>query len=241
MGFNCGPWIARCFQSIRDQKRAPDTVTLVDDASTDTWYSAAALSLCRDLGYTYLRNGRNLRAPRNMWMAIRLIEPDPDDVVFLIETDDFLPHGGVFSRIMEVYEDPSVWMTYGSHEFHPGNEDYNGASAYPEDVIASRSFRTSPVSRFGHPITFRQRAWSCIEKADLKRDNGDWFKGSCDYITVIPMLEFCAPSHFRYLSEVLYSYNVDRPDSDSRVNSGSEPEWPEVFSRPKKASAEQAA
>jgi glycosyltransferase involved in cell wall biosynthesis len=237
IGYNCGPWFERCLRSIAAQDQPADSVLVMDDASADNGYGLHALALCQDLGYTFIRNGRNRQAQQNVWTAMRFLDLDEDDIVFVIDTDDFLPHHRVFTRIREVYDDPAVWLTYGSHEFHPKNDAYERPSAYPPEVVASRSFRTHGVSRFGHPLTFRRRAWDCIEKKDLQHADGRWFTMSCDYCIMMPMLEYCAPDHFRFLDEVLYVYSIEREDSHVRLNAGREPEWPEMANRPMKAVA----
>lgn len=227
--FNCRQWIGRCLQSVMEQAYAPAQVLLIDDASTDAGYGHLAELMCRvanlwarnsGLGtmYRYHRNDENRKCPYNLRLGIDLLGPGPDDVIFLLDGDDFLPHGQVLSRIAEVYEDQATWLTYGNYVPYPENTGQTLATAFPPEVIEARSFRTHPTTCFNHPLTFRKFLWDEVSDADLQNDAGEWFRGGYDWVIMAPMLEMAAPDHFRFLDEVLYCYNAVNPASDALVH-----------------------
>lgn len=231
--YNCGPWIARCLDSVAMQNTKAAQVLVIDDASTEVGYGEQALSLCFELGYGYHRNETNQKCPFNLRLGINLLDPEEDDVIFLLDGDDFLPHDRVFTRIEEVYADSSAWLTYGNYQPYPRNTGQVLAYAYPDQVIADRSFRTYNAC-FNHPLTFRKFLWDQITDADLQTRDGVWFTGGYDMVIMSPMLEMSAPDHFRFLDETLYTYNAVNPISDATVNVRLVEESREMMRRPKK-------
>lgn len=231
--YNCGEWIERCLESVSLQEDAPVKVLVIDDASDETGYAEETLGYCLDRGYMYLRNDKNEKCPYNLWLGAKILNPAPEDVIFLLDGDDFLPHEHVFSRYQEVYADPNVWMTYGNYEPYPEDTGQTPASAYPPHVIRKRDFRRAG-NLFNHPITFRRFLFDEIREQDLQKSNGDWFRGGYDYAIIVPMLEMATGAHFRFLDEVLYEYNAVNPISDSRVNVDLIHETHELIRRPKR-------
>lgn len=232
--FNCAGWIERCLQSVAGQNVAPASVLVIDDASTEPGYSELALEACGRRGYSFLRNATNRKCPYNLWRGIPLLDAAPDDVIFLLDGDDFLPDPTVFTQIAEVYADPSIWLSYGNYAPFPRDTGQTPATAYPPDVVARRAFR-SAGSLFNHPLTFRQHLWDALSPADMKTDDGRWYRGGYDRAIMIPMLEMSAPDHFRFLDRNLYSYNAVNPISDSLVNAVLIDETADMWARPAKA------
>ena len=231
--YNCLEWIERCLQSLANQSVQPVKVLVIDDASTEEGYAEKALAECQKYGYTYLRNQENEKCPYNLWLGVKVLNPNPDDIIFLLDGDDFLPHDNVLSRIQEVYEDTDVWMTYGNYVPYPKNTGQTLASAYPPEVIKKRDFRKGG-NHFNHPITFRRFLFDEIREEDLKTNDGKWFRGGYDYAIIVPMLEMATGYHYRFLNEVLYSYNAVNPISDSKVNVKLINETTQLINRPKR-------
>jgi FkbM family methyltransferase len=232
--YNCSEWIERALGSVASQETRAASVLVLDDASVQEGYSRKALDFCQSMGFGYLRNPLNRKCPYNLWLGIKVMDPAPEDVIFLLDGDDFLPHERVLTRIAEVYSDPRVWLTYGNYQPHPHNTGQAVASAYPPEVIAARGFRHHTVSCYNHPLTFRRKLWDQIEPADLQKSNGEWFTGGYDMVIMFPMLEMTAPDHFQFLDETLYGYNAVNPLSDTFVNVNRVEESREVHNRPMK-------
>lgn len=233
--YNCSAWIDRCLKSVDTQDFSPNRVIVIDDASPDSGYAANVAELCQQYGFTFLRNDTNRKCPYNIWLAMHLLEDaGPDEVVFLLDGDDFLPDPTVLRTVMETYADSDVWLTYGNYRPEPFDTGQTLATAYPPEVIAARSFRKAGA-HFNHPLTFRKHLWDHLTPADFQDDNGKWFRGGYDRLLMIPMLEMAAPDHFRFLDKHLYSYNAVNPISDSAVNVDLVEESRGVWDRPPKA------
>lgn len=212
--YNCGKWIRRCMESVAEQDYEDYQVLIVDDASTDN-QKATIRGFIHDRPNWRLHvNRKNVKCPANLVYGIDMMKPDPDDVIFLLDGDDFLPHSGVFSRIAEVYEDPDVWLTYGNYSPHPRNTGQTLASAYSFEEIVIRDFRTQIL--FNHPITFRYFLWKSLPHWLMQEEDGSWLEVGYDRAIMVPMLEMCSP-RFRFLDENLYCYNAVNPLSDYHV------------------------
>lgn len=108
--FNCRQWIERCLGSVADQDVRPAGVLVIDDASDEPGFMRLASEVCRSYGYSFLRNATNRKCPYNLWRGVPLLDAGPEDVIFLLDGDDFLPDPTVFRQIAEVYADPAVWL-----------------------------------------------------------------------------------------------------------------------------------
>jgi hypothetical protein len=214
--YNCSEWIDRTLDSVAFQTRKPDRVVVIDDCSEEEGYSDRVATLCSERGYRFHRNTHRRWALDNIYQGVWRLEPELEDVIFILDGDDFLPPHAI-ERIAEVYEDPSVWLTYGNYEPRPTNTGQTLAKPYPPQVVAERSFRSHPPF-FNHPLTFRHLLWSQLPVSQLQDDRGEFFLGGYDFAIMIPLLEMAAPNHFRFLDETLYYYNAVNPISDSTVN-----------------------
>lgn len=215
--YNCTEWIARCLASVAEQGYEPRKVLLIDDASTDPNYEPLCKELCSQYGYLYHRNDENMKCPYNLRLGINMLDPEPEGVIFLLDGDDFLPHGQVFERFAHIYSNPDVWLTYGNYQPYPHDTGQTLARPYPKTVIRDRMFRQAG-SYFNHPLTFRKFLWDEITDEDLQTDDGRWFTGGYDSVIMNPMLEMSAPNHYKFLNETLYLYNAVNEASDSRIN-----------------------
>jgi len=231
--YNCAEWIERTLDSVQEQTFQPRSVLLIDDASDQLSYAQLALQQCQNRGFSYLRNAKNEKCPYNLWLGVKVLDPEPEDVIFLLDGDDFLPGPETFQRIAEVYSDPDVWLTYGNYEPHPVNTGQVPASSYDSAIIRNRDFRKSG-NFFNHPITFRRFLFDEIRDEDLKTKDGRWFRGGYDFAIMMPMLEMCGQKHYRFLDEVLYIYNAVNPISDSHVNVKLINETDQLRARPKR-------
>lgn len=216
--YNAELYIERCLESVAIQSYRNFHMVMVDDASTDetgkimehsvSWFPPKA---------TFIRNSVNQKMPHNM---IYLREGDPNDVIFLLDGDDFLPHEHVFSTIAHYYEHEDLWLTYGSYTRYPDpNWMPNPALPFPDSVVETLTFREAGLISmlYNHPLTFRRWLFNELNDADLQDDEGNWFLYSYDHTIMMPMLEMAA-HNFKWLPDTLYVYNEENPTSEIRVS-----------------------
>lgn len=231
--YNCGDYIFRCLSSLKNQTINEEfKVLVIDDASDQVGYSLLTETLCDYFGFQYHRNDINLKCPFNLKLGIEILNPEEEDIIFILDGDDFLPNNSL-DRINKIYSSNSnVWLTYGNYQPHPSNTGQTLASQYPSKIVRRRDFRTAP-SHFNHPITFKKFLWDQIDDKDLQTDDGRWFTGGYDRVIMAPMLEM-ASDNYKFIDETLYYYNAVNPLSDVFVNLSKINESDQVLSRQKK-------
>ena len=126
----------------------------------------------------------------------------PDDVILMLDGDDWFAHDRVLERVAAAYEDPAVWVTHGSFRFADGRPGFTAPYPTPhyrkEPWLAThlKTYRAGLLHRmvaadadelFAHGVTYRDVAW--------------------DQAIMLPLLECAGPEHVRHIPEVLYVYN----------------------------------
>lgn len=212
--YNNEEWIERCLQSIVDQEYKDFEVLVIDDAATD-----GQRSLIRDFvagreNWMAFHNSENRKCPANLVRGISFFNPAPEEIIVLVDGDDFLPHPGVLTRVAEAYENPDVWLTYGNYEPWPENTGQVKAEAYSKEEIEQRDFRTRIL--FNHLITFKMFLWSEIPLSAFRYDDGKWLDVGYDRSIMFPMLEMAGERHL-FIDENLYTYNAVNSLSDVHV------------------------
>jgi len=218
---NAEPWLDRCIDSIEalDVGEHQLDVCMIDDDSTDR--SAIKIAdRCNDNGWTWRANTSRIGAMANQCKAIDLLECGPEDVIIIVDGDDYLATPNVLHRLYEEYQDPDVQLTYGSYAPDPPSETCSPARPYPASVIRDRTFRTATYEvgiRYNHLRTFRAGPFHALDR-DLrfKWPDGSWFDCCPDGAVMLALLDSVGPNH-RFIPDVLYGYNSENPDSEWRV------------------------
>lgn len=138
-------------------------------------------------------------APENFIGVCRSLRPDA--IIVWVDGDDRLKHDRVLENLLAVYEDPAVWMTYGSYEHADGRpgitREYNEL-----EVVDYRDAEWLA----SHLKTARAALFQKLTDDDLKA-HGHWRELAWDQAIMFPMLEMAGPEHSRHVAEVLYVYD----------------------------------
>jgi hypothetical protein len=214
--FNNAPWCQRNLESVLHQAYPRFRVLYVDDASTDDTPRLVAEHLAESPeGHrvTFLRNERRVGPVANIDRAVRSC--DANDVIVLVDGDDFLAHRQVLSRLNTIYQDPDVWVTWGQfRRFPQGGGGF--CEPIPSDVVSANAFRDYPFVS-SHLRTFYAGLYHRIRPADLQDSDGRFFVTAGDVAQMCALLEM-AGSHGRFVPEVLYLYNRENPLNDDKVD-----------------------
>lgn len=237
--YNCMKWIERCLDSVATQEYEDFEVLVIDDASTDPDQAPFIQEYCEERGWRYLLNKKNMKCPYNLWMGIHYLEPNFEDVIFLLDGDDYLPHPRTLQRVADHYSS-EVWLTYGQYVPMPHDTGQTLATEYPSAVKKGRSFRSAGGPGFNHPLTFRYFLFDALPVSEMQTYDGKWFRAGYDKAIMYGMLEMCSP-YYRFIDEVLYCYNAVNPLSDSHANLDLCREADQIHSHPKLPSLDHRA
>jgi hypothetical protein len=138
-------------------------------------------------------------ALQNRWEFYQTL--DSGDVIVELDGDDMLAHPRVLEAVARWYEDPDVWISYGSFVHCDGRPGFCGPYAEGE------SFRTSPW-RASHLKSFRAGLFQRVPREEFRGPRGDFSEHARDLVTMIPMLELAGPARIRYCPEILYLYDL---------------------------------
>jgi len=230
--YNCMEDLQRCLESLRLQDVEFEAM-VIDDGSPDP----AQFEFIREWAYAnnheWLRHRENKGALEGIAHAIQLLCCGPDDIIVLLDGDDWFPHGGCLRRIQEEYEaHPDCLLTYGSYTPSSPCPPCPPAEPYPVDVILNGWYRQW-TSNFNHPLSFKAVLWDALSIEDLTYPNGTFFHYLYDHVIMYPMLE-TSDGFFRFIEESIYTYNVGDVPGVPRLNSDAEETGYELLSRPPK-------
>ena len=242
--WNNKTWYKKHLDSIFNQKYSNYRVIYVDDCSTDgTADLVEEYTKKRGFGDKLLliRNKRNVRALTNIYKSIINFCAD-DDLVLLLDGDDWLRGDCVLKTINEAYNDPAIWLTYGtyidveadSNDYMVSNGDIDDSKlkllVYPGgkisdpcgDITAGGSVVPSRKNSKllwrgipGHPKTFYAWLFKSIHLKDLF-SCGTIAEAAYDVTIGCPLFEMAA-HHFKFIKQVLYVHNLITPLNDTKI------------------------
>jgi len=207
--YNTEKWIPKTIECIRTQKNKNFTATIIDDISTDNTFSLIQKGIKGDKRFNVIKNKTKNFALKNISLAIKAAPISDEDVVIVLDGDDWLPSTDVLNYLTKVYNEEDVLLTYGSYEEFPSGERGVEPSPYPNEVIKNNSFR-GDMWRASHLRTFKYKLWKQIDQKDLIDNDGEYYKMAYDQAMMLPMLEM-AGQKIRYIDEVLHVYNRVNP------------------------------
>jgi glycosyltransferase involved in cell wall biosynthesis len=215
--FNNAAWYRENLESILTQNYPRFRVLYVDDASTDGTAELVSEYLHENTNaqpVEFFKNDVRMGPLANIDRMVRLC--DPEEIVVLVDGDDFLAHAGVLARLNAIYQDPDVWLTWGQFARVPQDSTEAFCAPIPSDVVSANAFRDFPFVS-SHLRTFYAGLYHRISLADLTDDGGQFYRIAGDVAQMFAMHELAGP-HGRFVAEVLYKYNRANPLNDDKLD-----------------------
>lgn len=212
-------WCEKNISSAINQNYDRFRVIFTDDCSPDNTFERVRRVVDasgRNSRVKLIKNEERRGALHNIYDMVHSC--DDDEIILTLDGDDWFPHANVLTRLDQIYSSSDVWMTYGQYQNAPDGPDPNSvgiAQPYPEYIVASNSFR-SYVWCASHLRTFYAWLFKEIKREDLYYNN-KFLEMTWDLGFQFPMLEMSGP-HSRFVSDVLYVYNMSNPINDHKVN-----------------------
>ena len=207
--YNAEKWIMKCINGIKLQIHPHYICTFIDDMSTDKSVTLVERAIKGDPKFKLIKNTEKKYALGNIAHALERTECHLDDVVILLDGDDWFSSSKSLKRLCREYEDEDCLLTYGSYVYFPRGTRGVEPSQYPEDVIKSNSFRQDKW-RASHLRTFKHSLWKHLNHDDLKYEDGVYYKMTYDQAIMLPLLEMAGPKS-RYIPDILHVYNKANP------------------------------
>ncbi len=213
--FNAEKWISKTIESVQNQDYNNYECIVVDDISNDNTYQIACEKTANNPQFTVIKNKEKKFALGNISFAMDYFKADSQDVVILLDGDDWLATQHTLNQLNKYYTQNDCWMTFGSFVRYPDGYLGPESSAYSPEVVQNSSFRQDDW-RASHLKTFRSFLWNQLDRADLQYPEGGFFHNCYDQAIMLPMLEMSQErSHF--IPEVLCVYNVGNPNAVNKT------------------------
>jgi glycosyltransferase involved in cell wall biosynthesis len=210
---NCGPcepYIARSIGSVRAQSFADWQLYVTIDPCEDRTYEAAVEARDGDPRVHIHRNPVRRFAMENLVRAIARSDAAPEDVIVVLDGDDWFATHDALRIIDETYRRHRCWMTYGSWVSDPPDLEGHRSGRWPAYPGDTSDFRGSEW--LGTAVrTWKRWLWDRIDDRDFRDREGRYFRVSEDQAVMIPLLEMCGTARARHIAEVLMVYNRTSP------------------------------
>jgi glycosyltransferase involved in cell wall biosynthesis len=244
--YNPGSFLDMCVNSVLTQDYENYEVLFIDDCSTDGSYDKIPactfktnpdgtpeldlegnpiiesqhpileITKCKNV-VAWRASQRNSALP-NIHNGVMNFCTDPDDIVVLLDGDDWLMNKSSLSYINDYYNENDCWIMYGSSKWTDGRSCCSSAYTREEfPRLRNLQFKVS------HIRTFRAGVYHEIVKQDpelscYKNSNGDWYTMTYDVAIFFPLLEIAGFDKVKHNDKLLYVYNRNNPISDDKVN-----------------------
>ena len=212
--YNVAQWINLTLRSIKLQDYDNFECIIVDDMSTDDSLAMAKKEISGDKRFKIVENTTKKYVLKNLCDAIELSDPKKEDVIVMLDGDDWFAGKGVLSVLNETYDREDCWMTYGSYIEYPSNVRGKFSQKVPDNIISGNLFRSSPWMT-SHLRTWKYGLWSGIDKQKSfvegePIDNNNHYAFCWDLAYMFPLLELAGTKAY-YISDILYVYNRQNP------------------------------
>ncbi|MBA3581910.1 MAG: glycosyltransferase family 2 protein [Gammaproteobacteria bacterium] len=163
--YNAGAFIGEAIDSIKQQTYPHFRCIILDDMSTDDSVRIVREHIGDDARFQLVVNQEKRFALGNVAHALALLQPQPDDVVMVVDGDDKLAHAGVLDVVKRVYEETGCWLTHGSYVNQYGKRD-SICRPYAQSIIKHNTFREHKWLA-QHLRTFKYGLWQKIKSTDF--------------------------------------------------------------------------
>ncbi len=200
--------------SVFDQTYKNYRIIYIDDCSTDNTYEKVrkfVQSQGKEDQMTLIKNPTRKLKLSNLYEAY--ISCKDDEIIVCLDGDDWLSHQNVLKEINNYYQNPDIWLTYGSAINHPKYEKRDGSPISDKNLLNNK-IRDIPFN-ISMLRTFYAGLFKKIQLKDLLFQ-GKFLPSADDFAFMVPMIEM-APTHSLFIPEVLYVINDSNPIRESNV------------------------
>jgi glycosyltransferase involved in cell wall biosynthesis len=186
---------------------------VVDDASTDGSPEVIRELIGSDPRFTLLASEERRFGLRSRIEAAQVAMDSGAEVLVALDLDDWLLGREVNGFLRRLYQDQTLWITYGSfRRWRPERRllrlrpKRSPARGYSDEEFASAGLRRAPWLGT-HLRSWRAGLMRRLDPAWLLGDQGEELTSCEDMALMLPMLEMAGPDRARFVRKALYAYN----------------------------------
>ncbi|KKM75994.1 hypothetical protein LCGC14_1384590 [marine sediment metagenome] len=214
--YNSSDWIKKCIDSIKIQTYQKYGAIIVNDCSTDKTADIIKKEIKGFDKFKFIDNTKKSCALENTVKGIRYICKNDEDIIVILDGDDWLASKDVLKYVNTAYQ-KNIWVTWGQFKLATTNKicKLNG---YNWCVPIKKDFNRRTMARyvFSHLRTYKYFLFKAIREEDLRDKNGNYYTTSGDVVVSLPLIELAGHKHRKCLDKVLYCYNDTNQLSDMK-------------------------
>jgi len=206
---NPGHFLDNCVESVLSQDYDRFNVVFVDDQSTD---GSAKVIPFEDSRVRVTTNATRRYVTRNVHDVV--CEMDEDEIIVVIDGDDWLSDCDALSWIDSIYNQQDCWLTFGQYRFSDGRYGWAAPFADASEFAQHRSlpWRASHLRTFRaglyHRLADQDATYACMRGRD-----GNWWRSAADVALMMPLLDMAGFERAHFCDRCIYVYNIENPSS----------------------------
>lgn len=208
-GYNCEAFVKECLNSVKAQTLKNWHCVIINDGSTDGTRQEIEKEIATDHRFFLIDKKTNEGPASARFYGLRHIKKisNPEDVILLVDLDDYLAHSKVLERVNLAYKQGAD-LTYGQVESN-GPKIHINKYPYSISTVKNKAYRNSEW--LCYPLrTFKAKLFkSYINKKWFQWPNGEWISVCTDVALMHLVLE--QANKPVYIAETLYIYRFDNP------------------------------
>jgi len=163
--YNMSEQLKHNIDMLKKQTYSNFEVYFGDDMSTDNSCEVISENTQDDPRFHLIKHTEKLFSMGNIYTSINYADPDPEDIIVLVDGDDCLADENVLAYLAETYRANDCWMTYGSFGIDVKSKHKLCRPYHP--LIAKFSLHRKVTWRASHLKTFKYGLWNKIDVSDL--------------------------------------------------------------------------
>jgi len=214
--YNAEDWIERNIKSLKKQNYKNFKSFIVNDLSKDDTENIAKKCIDGDSRFNFIKNTNRSYPLGSTINGIKIAEPAKEDVIVILDGDDWLFDENALLNLNEQYKDPKCLMTYGSYAEFPSENRGVFCKQIPDEIINNNSYREYQFMA-SHLKSFKFKLWQKIKMSDLLDYEDNPYPMAGDIAYTFPLLEM-AGNRAKFIENILYVYNSYNPLNEHKTD-----------------------
>lgn len=213
--YNCKDWVVNNLEALKKQNHKDWQGVYIDDCSSDGGDNIAQELIRRyKLNVKFIRNTQRKGALYNQIYAIEQSCPKDEDVIVIVDGDDWFKDECSLSAVNSIYQSPDVWMTYGNYE--DKSKGRKGGVCIP---IPNGYNPRNGRWLFSHLRTFKFFLYKNLDRRDFRfTDTNIIYTSTGDCAIMRPLAEIATREHIKFIDKILLVYNNNNPIGDGKIH-----------------------